>query len=72
MKINSLSDLVSSFILEQLKLDSQTHLETGSSGECCKHVYMTTPLSVFKEKRRYFTGKKDEDTGLKLWHADAT
>ena len=45
--------------------------ESVSPGECYKHIYMATPLSVEKKaKNGIFFQKKDGATGLKLWHAN--
>ena len=50
-------------------------LESVSSGECHKHIYMATPLSVFKEKAKNSTFARRKNggaTGLKLLHANTT
>ena len=56
-------------MLEQLKSDPQTHmyLESVLPREYHKHIYMATPLYVFKKaKNGAFARKKNEATGLKL------
>ena len=59
---------------EKMELDPQSHiyLESVSPGERHKHIYMATPLLVFKKKKpkMVLLPENNGATGQKLWHAE--
>ena len=71
-------------LLAQISLSFSLSLsiKSVSSEERQKHIYMATPISLFKKKKKKKKKKKGKNgtsarknngaIGLKLWHADTT